>query len=219
MDADRRRRARLHAALGDPVRLAIVDELTVSDRSPGELARSLCLAPNLVAHHLDVLDRVGIVERITSAGDRRRRYARLVGDPMVELTRTIPGEARHVLFVCTHNSARSQLAAALWDNLTTGTAESAGTHPTVAVHTRAIAAGTRHGLDLTSARPSPLSSTVDADVVITVCDRAHEELGAPATWWHWSLPDPVERDTDAAFDATVDELVRRIRPFGERVLA
>ncbi len=47
--------------------------------------------------------------------------------------------------------------------------------------------------------------------MVTVCDRAHEELRIGDDWWHWSLPDPVETGTDEAFDAIVTELDQRIR--------
>ncbi|MCB1262135.1 MAG: winged helix-turn-helix transcriptional regulator, partial [Acidimicrobiales bacterium] len=70
-------RAARHAALGDPVRLAIVDELSTSDRAPVELRRRLDLASNLLAHHLDVLEAVGLIERSRSSGDGRRRYVHL----------------------------------------------------------------------------------------------------------------------------------------------
>ena len=48
------------------------------------------------------------------------------------------------------------------------------------------------------------------DLVVTVCDQAHEELDLPAHWLHWSVPDPVPVGTKAAFDATVTELRERI---------
>jgi protein-tyrosine-phosphatase len=48
------------------------------------------------------------------------------------------------------------------------------------------------------------------DVVVTVCDRAHEELDPGPSWWHWSIPDPAETATEAAFDAVVAELDARI---------
>ena len=46
----------MHAALGEPARLAIVDELAVSDRSPKELGERLDIPSNLLAHHLTVLE-------------------------------------------------------------------------------------------------------------------------------------------------------------------
>jgi hypothetical protein len=46
--------------------------------------------------------------------------------------------------------------------------------------------------------------------VVTVCDRAHEELGDRADWLHWSVPDPVADGSAAAFDRTVAEIAERI---------
>ena len=71
------RRAEIHAALGEPVRLRIVDDLTTCDRSPGELCDRLGLSPSLLAHHIDVLEDAGLVLRAHSHSDRRRRYLRL----------------------------------------------------------------------------------------------------------------------------------------------
>lgn len=211
MDEGLIRRAAVHAALGEPVRLAVVDDLAVSDRSPSELAIRHSLAGNLLAHHLDVLESAGLVERIVSTGDRRRRYVRLHRGALAELGIVRASPAERMLFVCTHNSARSQLAAALWRARTGGHAESAGTHPAERVHPGAVAAARRAGLDLTTAAPRLLESAEVADQVVTVCDRAHEELEPPASWWHWSTPDPVETGTRSAFDAVVGSLDRRIR--------
>ena len=70
-----------HAALGDPSRLAIVDHLVLSDRSPQELQRLIDIPSNLLAHHLEVLEAVGLIERSRSSGDGRRRYAHLLLEP------------------------------------------------------------------------------------------------------------------------------------------
>ena len=70
-------RARIHAALGDPARLAIVDTLVAGDAAPGELGAALDMPTNLVAHHLKVLEDAGLVVRTRSEGDRRRTYVRL----------------------------------------------------------------------------------------------------------------------------------------------
>lgn len=227
MTSDVEQRARIHAALGDPNRLAIVDELTRSDRTPGQLSRQLGLGSNLLSHHLDLLDAVGLIERVSSAGDRRRRYVRLLHAPLADLAPARPAqELGSVLFVCTHNSARSQLAAALWTRRTGRPADSAGTDPADQVHPGAVAAAARHGLDLTGATPTVLADALDdgraagrgggdrlthgVTVVVTVCDRANEELCSPAGWWHWSTPDPVAAGTPAAFDATVAALDHRI---------
>ncbi len=115
------------------------------------------------------------------------------------------------LFVCTENSARSQLAAALWRQVGAGSATSAGTHPARRVAPGAIAAGRRAGLDLGNAHPRGLADIgALPELVVTVCDRAHEELDPEADWLHWSVLDPVPVGTKAAFDATVDQLRERI---------
>jgi protein-tyrosine-phosphatase len=212
VDDDLRRRARRYAALGEPVRLAIVDELTTSDRSPGELTDRLGLSSNLLAHHLDVLESAGLVERLPSSADRRRRYVRLLsGAPVEPSSRHRPPVP--ALFVCTHNSARSQLAAALWTRHTGAPARSAGTRPADRVHPGAVAAARRAGLDLSDAVPRLLDPTdpARAAVVVTVCDQAHEVLRAPLAWWHWSVPDPVARDHADAFDTALAQLDERIR--------
>jgi protein-tyrosine-phosphatase len=203
-------RAAVHAALGEPVRLAIVEDLAVSDRSPKELAARFSVPSNLLAHHLDVLEEVGLIERFVSAGDRRRRYVRLVREPLAGLGVVAARPTGQVVFVCSHNSARSQLAAALWTARTGGTAASAGTHPADRVHPEAVAAGSRAGLDLSRATPRMFGAAGPAELVVTVCDQAHEELDPEPTWWHWSLPDPVEDGRAAAFDAVIDELDDRI---------
>ena len=205
-----KRRSQLHAALGDPVRLGIVEDLAASDRSPTELAKSFGLASNLLAHHLDVLEDAGLIERFASAGDRRRRYVRLVSAPLAHLGIVTARAIGSVLFVCSHNSARSQLAAALYRTHTGHDADSAGTHPAERVHPGAVAAARRANLDLSDATPRLLQPSDAAELVVTVCDRAHEELQPGPDWWHWSIPDPVQAGTDAAFDAVIADLDSRI---------
>ncbi len=210
--ADLERRARAHAALGDPIRLAIVDRLVLSDSAPGELAQALGLASNLAAHHLGVLERAGLIERVVSSGDRRRRYLRLRPE-MVELLSVGPAvPVVPALFVCTHNSARSQLAAALWRQHTGASATSAGTEPAARIHPGACRVAKRRGLELADIAPRRLAvgEAESAPLVITVCDRAHEEVPLPDDALHWSIPDPVAADTRAAFDTAVDLIQRRI---------
>jgi protein-tyrosine-phosphatase len=115
-----------------------------------------------------------------------------------------------MLFVCTHNSARSQLAAAIWTARTGRRARSAGTRPATRVHRGAVAAAKRAGLSLADAVPTALGEMPSGVQVVTVCDLVHEELDAAAEWWHWSIPDPVERGDAAAFDAVVVELEERM---------
>lgn len=215
---DLKRRAAIHAALGEPARLGIVEALRLSDRSPSSLARLLRIDSNLLAHHLDVLEGVGLIERTSSSGDRRRRYVRLTDNALENLFPLEPLSVKAVLFVCTHNSARSQLAAALWNRKSAARAESAGTHPSNRVHPLAVEAAARHGIDLSKARPRLLSDvTIAPDLVITVCDRANEELGpSEPPRMHWSIPDPAEAGTMEAFDKAMQMLDKRITVLSER---
>ena len=205
-------RAARHAALGDPVRLAIIDELAVSDRAPGELRRlGGGIESNLLAHHLDVLEAAGMITRSRSSGDGRRRYVHLL---RASVERLVPGrriEPCRALFVCTRNSARSQLAAALWQEMARAPAVSAGTHPAKRVHPGAIAAAKRIGIDIADSTPQTMSEVGEVpEMVVTVCDQAHEELDPESRWMHWSIPDPVVAGSKTAFEATVAELRVRI---------
>jgi protein-tyrosine-phosphatase/DNA-binding HxlR family transcriptional regulator len=214
-------RARVHAALGDTHRLAIVDELALSDRSPTELGATLEIGSNLLAHHLDVLEHAGLVRREVSAGDQRRKYVRLSREALAwiwEPATTVV--ARRLLFVCTGNSARSQLAAALWNAEHDIPAESAGTRPAQQVHPEAIRVAGRAGLDLRGARPRSLDEVLgEPDLVVTVCDRAHEQLGSarPGERLHWSIPDPVDAGVPSAFDDALTRLSERVNVLAARV--
>jgi protein-tyrosine-phosphatase/DNA-binding HxlR family transcriptional regulator len=205
-------RARIHAALGDPARLAIVDALTLGDASPGEIGHDLDMPTNLVAHHVKVLQEAGLIVRTRSEGDRRRTYLRLRPEALASLTPPALENAERVVFVCTHNSARSQLAAALWRDRIGGTVTSAGTQPADRVHPRAVKVAHRHGLTLNAMGTAHVSDVVhDNDLVIAVCDNAHEDLSTPVRpRLHWSVPDPVRVDTDDAFEAAYTDLAGRI---------
>jgi len=212
-------RAQIHAALADPVRLGFVDELALSDRSPTELAERFGMRSNLLAHHLDVLADAGLIDRVVSHGDRRRRYVRLVPDRLAGLLTAPVLSAVGVVFVCTRNSARSQLAAAVWNRCSDIAATSAGTDPAERIHPEAVRAARRHRLDLGAARPSRLDpDTVHGRLVVTVCDLAHEELAVLADAngpdrqpiLHWSIPDPADHGAPRDFDGVVDELQRRV---------
>jgi protein-tyrosine-phosphatase len=206
------RRAALHRALGDPGRLAIVDALVVGDASPSALQARLGMSSNLLAHHVDVLANAGLLRRVRSEGDRRRSYLTLVAGALDGLTSPATLSAPRIVFVCTENAARSQLAAALWAACSEVPAASAGTHPAAAINPGAIAAARRHRVALTPQVPRGLDDVLRAgDVVITVCDRAHEELplGGP-TRIHWSVADPAPAGTAAAFDSALQDLSARI---------
>jgi protein-tyrosine-phosphatase/DNA-binding HxlR family transcriptional regulator len=207
---DLSQRAAVHAALGDAARLHLIDELMVSDRSPKELAELSGFPTNLLSHHLDVLESVGLVTRIASAGDGRRKYVHLVREALPSLPAAAHVPVGKMLFLCTHNSARSQLAAAMWKQRTGQPASSAGTMPAQRVHRGAVAAARRAGLSLDGAVPTAIESIPRTAQVVTVCDMAHEELQPGPHWWHWSIPDPIVGGTALEFDAVVQELDERI---------
>src|SRR5262249_10154229 len=98
-----RERERVHAALGEPARLAIVDRLVLGDASPTEIGRELGLPGNLLAHHLKLLEQASLIERSRSEGDRRRTYLRLRHQSMAGLMPVGLRTAPRVVFVCTHN--------------------------------------------------------------------------------------------------------------------
>jgi arsenate reductase (thioredoxin) len=131
-----------------------------------------------------------------------------------------------VLFVCTHNSARSQMAEALLADLggSAFAVQSAGTEAT-RVNPYAIRALAESGIDWSAARSTVLTEYLGQrfDFVITVCDRARETCpvfpGSTNTL-HWGLDDPSDVEgTDeqrlAAFRVTREEIVGRLRPFIE----
>jgi ArsR family transcriptional regulator, arsenate/arsenite/antimonite-responsive transcriptional repressor / arsenate reductase (thioredoxin) len=126
-----------------------------------------------------------------------------------------------VLFLCTGNSSRSQIAEALAEQLSEGavTAVSAGSHPKP-LHPNAVRVMRERGIDLAGRRPKHLSEFADRrfDYVISLCDRVREVCpefpGTPETI-HWSIPDPArepgsDEETLPAFERTATELDTRI---------
>lgn len=206
----------MHAALGEPSRLAVVDRLSLGDASPGELAAVLGLSSNLLAHHLRVLSDAGLLTRGRSEGDGRRSYVGLVlDDPLVQrLVAPVPPDrpVPRVVFVCTHNSARSHLALAAFRRSSDVPADAAGTAPADRVHPRAAAAAARHGLDLSGHRTAHVRDVVrEGDLVVAVCDNAYESSAdhdaRPAL--HWSVPDPVRVGSDEAFESALTQILAR----------
>jgi protein-tyrosine-phosphatase len=205
-------RARVHAALGDPSRLAIVERLMLGDMAPSELSAMFGLSSNLLAHHLKVLSEAGLIDRVRSEGDLRRTYVRLVQPVVTGFAPELSLRAARVVFVCTHNSARSQLAARVWARASQVPAASAGTHPADHVHPSAVAVARRHRLPFRRVRPTHIDAVLRSrDLVVAVCDNAHEELGAQAPdRLHWSVPDPVRAGTDEAFEHALELIEDRV---------
>lgn len=204
-------RARRHAALSDPRRLLIVDDLASGDRTVAELVDVVGIPGNLLAHHLDVLEDAGLVERRVSEGDRRRRYVALRWNRLpVGVDAVLTGT--NVAFVCTHNSARSQFAAALWRQATGAEVASAGSHPSERVHPKAVQVAAEFGVDLSAETPGGYDTIPwIPDLVVSVCDRAREE-GVPdgREHRHWSVPDPVTKGDVASFRTAFAEIADRV---------
>jgi protein-tyrosine-phosphatase len=128
-----------------------------------------------------------------------------------------------VLFLCTGNSARSQMAEALLHRLSNGriAVYSAGSAPASAVHPIALKTlAERYGIDGSSLHPKPMGQFVGQpfDYVITVCDRAAEVCpvfpGDPERI-HWRFEDPAAVDDAAAqvraFESVANGLAARLR--------
>ena len=232
---------------GHPVRWRMLRELAWSDLRVWELTGRLGERQSLVSYHLGLMRGAGLVTARRSSADRRDTYYSADLDRCGELLagagaalhpglhlapRPEPSPApmsARVLFLCTGNSARSQMAEALLQQVTGNRVHacSAGSQPT-RVHPNAIRVMRSRGIDLTGRRAKHLGQFVDQsfDWVVTVCDRIREvcpEFPGAAHTAHWSLADPAEGGpTDAAaypaFERTADELAARM-PFLVHLLA
>ena len=226
--------------LSDPLRWQLVVELGRSDRRVGELVQLLGKPQNLVSYHLAELRRAGIVSARRSSADGRDVYYRadlflcrdLLGDagrslhPGLSLAPASNGDdvlrARpKLLFLCTGNSARSQIAEALIEYRSAGTVEarSAGSHPKP-LHPNAVRVMAERGIDISDRPTKPLTRFARSrfDRVITLCDKVREICpqfpGAPLAA-HWSIADPAAAEGShyakhAAFQQTADEIEDRV---------
>lgn len=207
-------RTHLHAALAEPRRLEIVDALALGDLSPTELAAKTGQASNLLAHHLGALEHAGAIRRRRSDADGRRTYLTLAWDnPVVAATAASAlaiQKARRVVFVCSANSARSQMAASLMAHTGAARVASAGTFPASAIHPFALAELARHGLAPLAQAPSSAAEVLaPGDLIVAVCDNAYEGMRDVDVALHWSIPDPSMAGRDA-FSRVFDELTPRI---------
>ncbi|MCD1286454.1 ArsR family transcriptional regulator [Brevibacterium sp. GP-SGM9] len=213
------RRSALHAALGDPARLQVIDLLVLGDRSPSELIARLDLSSNLLTHHLGVLEREGLISRSPSEGDRRRSYIRLHREVLDRLGDYRGPCAQRIVFICTGNSARSPLAAALWSRRSTIPATSAGTHPARAVSPLAQRIAARHGLDISTHRPRSIENTAGPeDLLVTLCDRAHETL-RDVSVIHWSVPNPSTNGTEQDYERAFGDISTRLTTLSRQLTA
>jgi ArsR family transcriptional regulator, arsenate/arsenite/antimonite-responsive transcriptional repressor / arsenate reductase (thioredoxin) len=223
------------------VRWKLVTALARSDRRGQDLARLVRRPPNLVSYHLRQLFKHKLVAERRSAADQRDVYFSLRLDAVRALFAE-SGEALHpalaqcapeaqptpaadlrpvrVLFLCTHNSARSQMAEAILRHLggDAVVAFSAGTAPGD-IHPLARQTMRARGIAMDGQRSKHLDEYAERkfDYVVTVCDLARETCpifpGSPEQI-HWSLPDPAavaERKARLrAFERTATELTTRI---------
>ena len=227
--------------LGHPVRWGLVRALAGSDLRVGELVGEVGERQNLVSYHLALLRRASLVVERRSSADARDVYysldlrrlqgdldssvnaihrgLRVVAEQVVD-EGGVHGPSR-VLFVCTGNSARSQIAEAVLNELSRGAVEiaSAGHRP-VGVHPLALRVLRGLGLPTNGLRSKGLDEVVGIgfDHVVTLCDVARQEFpdlpGDPGRI-HWSLPDPAavegtESEQLRAFEQTAAELRVRI---------
>jgi protein-tyrosine-phosphatase/DNA-binding transcriptional ArsR family regulator len=221
---------------GHPLRWRLLSELARSDRRVGELCERCGHQQSLVSYHLRQLRDGGLVSARRSAADGRDSYYVLDLAGCRELL-AHAGAALHpglaafapadgmavadVLFLCTGNSSRSQMAEALCESISRGAirAVSAGSQPKP-LHPNAVRVMQRRGLDISKRRSKHLSEFAERrfDHVISLCDRVREVCpefpGAPELI-HWSIPDPAREPGDdeqtlPAFERTAAELETRL---------
>ncbi len=225
----------------DPLRWRLLRELAHSDRRVRELCALLDRPQNLVSYHLAKLHAGGVVSKRRSSADGRDSYYALDLPRCSDLLAEGGGELHpglrlsaspdpvsrtgplRVLFLCTGNSARSQIAAGLTENLSGGAvvARSAGSDPKP-LHPLAVRVMHERGIETANWHSKHFGkfATDRFDSVVTLCDRVREvcpEFPGNPEPIHWSIPDPSREGSSAkeahrAFERTVDELALRI-PF------
>lgn len=229
-------------ALGaEPVRWALMRELSQSDRQVDELVDALKRPQNLVSYHLGKLRAAQVVSVRRSSHDARGLYYRLdlprcqellsgavqALHPSLDVTAMTssretesPAMGTSVLFLCTANSARSQMAEGLLRAAAADTvAVASAGHKPSSVHPNAIRAMKKRGIDISHQTSKDLTGFRETafDTVVTVCDHLKEECSdvpRAGQVLHWSIPDPVTEGADAgklsAFERVADELATRV---------
>jgi protein-tyrosine-phosphatase len=212
----------------------LLSELSRSDRRVRELCARVGHPQALVSYHLARLRTERLVSTRRSAADGRDIYYSLdlarCGElltaagsalhPGLRVTNGAPVSDARVLFLCTGNSARSQMAEALAEQQG-ARACSAGSNPKP-LHAEAVRVMRGYGIDLAGRRSKHLREFESQrfDAVVTLCDRVREvcpEFPGHPEPIHWSIPDPARADDAEAFDRTAAELAARI-PFLLRLI-
>lgn len=229
--------------LAHDIRWRILLALAQSDFRVEELVKQIKQPPSLISYHLKRLHLQRLVSQRRSSADGRDIYYSLnhgqfrqlyfetgqalhpgLSDPVTQphlQSATKAHSAARVLFLCTHNSARSQMAEGLLRTFGGGQVEvfSAGSEPT-AIHPIAVKVMARIKIDLSQHRAKHFDEFVgqNFDYVITVCDRVREVCPVfpnDPQQIHWSFPDPaaIEGDPQAqekGFWETAQQLKARI---------
>ncbi len=189
----------------------MVDALARSDLASVELQERFDISSNLLAHHLDVLERAGLIVRSRSSGDGRRRYVHLL-DGRVRRDRVAKCIRTPVLSSsCAPRTRRAVSSRPHCGHQLTRHNGRVGGNPsrldnrTGCAHRREAG---RVGSRRCAARDRCRRCGACPHASITVCDQAHEELEPGPDWLHWSIVDPVPLRSKSAFDATVVELRR-----------
>lgn len=227
--------------LANDIRWGLLKTLSISDYQVNELVAQLQQPMNLVSYHLKRLrDDALVTTRRSEADGRdvyysldlarlRQRYleAGITLHPAIGLNQPPAAEQdltrQRILFLCTHNSARSQMAEGWLRHLSPGQLEvfSAGSQPT-SIHPDAIRAMQTLGIDIRQQQTHHLSEFANEpfDYVITVCDKVREvcpTFPGEAQHIHWGFPDPATiRDQQQRADAflrTAQQLKRRLEYF------
>jgi protein-tyrosine-phosphatase len=224
--------------LANDLRWSLLKLLAVGDYRVHELVEQVAQPMNLVSYHLKKMRDDALVTTRRSDADGRDVYYSLDLDRLREMYLAAGGAlhpslglqpqrsentAARVLFVCTHNSARSQMAEGLLRHLSSEhvAAYSAGSRPTQ-IHPDAIHTMDMLGIDIRGHRTHHLREfeAQSFDYVITVCDRAREVCPAfpgGGQHIHWGFPDPVlvddAEERAVVFEQTALRLKSRISYF------
>ena len=212
--------ARVHAVLADQHRLAVLHHVALGDRTPKQLAELLDIPMPLLSHHLNVLADAGLVVRTASEQDGRKRFVTLHSSASGYLDRAwlrerVAAPSGRVVFACTHNSARSVLAAALWSDRFHRPTAAGGTSPGSRIHPKTVRTARTHRLSLLQDTPVSLGDVLeDSDLLVTVCDAANEHVRGHQNRLHWSIPDPATSGTSQSFELAFQQLSQRITRLG-----